>query len=101
MCIGVPMRVVAATNGRTLCEGRGERVVVDTMLVGELPVGAWVLAFRGIAVRVLSPDEARATDAALDALAGALAGEGGIDAHFADLVGREPMLPDHLKGDTR
>jgi hydrogenase expression/formation protein HypC len=37
-------------------------------------------------------------NAALDALAAALAGDRErVDAAFADLVGREPALPDHLR----
>ena len=47
--------------------------------------------------RVLSADEARETNAALDALAAVLAGESEVDAHFADLVDREPQLPAHLR----
>ncbi len=98
MCIGVPMQVVAAGTGRAQCEGRGQRELLDLMLVGEQPVGTWVLAFRGAAMRVMSADEARATNGALDALEAVLAGESDISAHFADLVDREPTLPDHLKG---
>jgi hydrogenase expression/formation protein HypC len=101
MCIGVPMQVVATGTGRAQCEGRGQRELLDLMLVGEQPVGTWVLAFRGAAMRVMSADEARETNGALDALAAVLAGERDIDAHFADLVDREPMLPDHLKGPSR
>ena len=67
------------------------------MLVGDQPVGTWLLAFRGAAVRVLSTDEARQTNGALDALEAALAGDGDIDAYFADLVDREPVLPEHLQ----
>ncbi len=98
MCIGIPMRVVASTPDRALCEGRGETVWLDFMLTGDQPAGTWVLAFRGAAMRVLSDDEARTTNAALDALASVLAGDTAIDAHFADLIDREPELPAHLKG---
>lgn len=98
MCIGIPMRVVAATPERALCEGRGETVWLDFMLTGDQPAGAWVLGFRGAAMRVLTDEEARATNAALDALASVLAGDVDVDRHFADLVDREPELPAHLKG---
>ena len=101
MCIGVPMQLVADGTGRAACEGRGQREMLDLMLVGPQPAGTWVLAFRGAAMRVMTADEARQTDAALDALEGVLAGEGNVDAHFADLVDREPQLPDHLKGPAR
>ena len=71
------------------------------MLVGEQPVGTWLLAFRGTAVRVLTADEARQTNGALDALEAALAGDDSVDAHFADLAGRDPVLPEHLRGKSR
>lgn len=101
MCIGVPMQLVADGTGRGTCVGRGQRETLDLMLVGPQPAGTWVLAFRGAAMRVMTADEARQTDAALDALEGVLAGDGNVDAHFADLVDREPVLPDHLKGPAR
>ena len=98
MCIGIPMRVVAADGARARCAGRGETQDLDCMLVGALAPGDWVLAFRGAAVRVLSPAEAAATNDALDALAAVLAGD--VAAGFADLVDREPVLPPHLRGDA-
>jgi hydrogenase expression/formation protein HypC len=101
MCIGVPMQLVRGEIGHGLGEGRGQREALDLALVGSQPDGTWVLAFRGAAVRVLSADEARQTNDALDALAAVLAGEGDVDVHFADLVGRTPTLPEHLKGGSR
>ncbi len=98
MCIGIPMQVVEATPDCALCAGRGEAARLDLMLTGDQPVGTWVLAFRGAAIRVLTEEEARATNAALDARASVLAGDGAVDAHFADLIDREPELPAHLKG---
>ncbi len=101
MCIGVPMQVLSGADGCAVCEGRGHRESLDLMLVGDQPAGTWLLAFRGAAVRVLSADEARQTNGALDALEAVLAGNDDIDAHFADLLDREPALPDHLKGISR
>jgi hydrogenase expression/formation protein HypC len=101
MCIGVPMRLVADGTERATCVGRGQTETLDLMLVGAQPAGTWVLAFRGAAMRVMTADEAYETDAALDALEAVLAGNGNVDAHFADLVDREPQLPDHLKGPAR
>jgi hydrogenase expression/formation protein HypC len=98
MCIGIPMRIVTAGDGLAACEGRGRHERLSLALVGDQPPGAWVLAYQGTAVRVLTADEAAQTDAALDALEAVLAGDGNADAYFADLVGREPQLPDHLKG---
>jgi hydrogenase expression/formation protein HypC len=99
MCIGVPMKVLGCTGGTATAVGRGGQARLDAMLLGELRPGSWVLAFRGVAVRTLSDEEAAQTDAALDALAAVLAGDGAsIDAHFRDLVEREPQLPAHLRG---
>lgn len=99
MCIGIPMQVLENAHGMALCEGRGQRERLNLMLVGEQPPGTWVLAFQGSAVRVLSPEEAAATSDALDALDAVLAGAGGMDRFFADLLDREPQLPEHLRGD--
>jgi hydrogenase expression/formation protein HypC len=101
MCIGVPMQLISREPGHALGEGRGRRETLDLMLVGDQAIGTWVLAFHGAAVRVLSAVEARQTNAALDALEAVLAGDGDVDAHFADLVDREPALPEHLKGSPR
>lgn len=99
MCVGVPMRVLSCEDGMADCEGRGRRERLNAMLLGALAPGAWVLSYQGSAVREMTDDEARQTNDALDALDAALAG-GDVDRFFADLVGREPTLPPHLK-DTK
>jgi len=96
MCIGVPMQVVEPDSSFAWCEGRGERARIDMRLVGDLPAGAWVLAFQGSARRTMTAEEAAQTGAALDALEAALRGEDDFGAFFADLVDREPQLPEHL-----
>ena len=53
-----------------------QRESLDLMLVGEQPLGAWVLAFCGAARRVLTADEAQQTNAALDALEPLLRAQG-------------------------
>ena len=104
MCIGIPMQVIRAdadADGRgdfALCgeAAPGERV--DMRLIGAQPVGTWILNFNGAARRVLDADEAAQIRDALGALDAALRGDvAGIDALFADLVNREPQLPDHLR----
>jgi hydrogenase assembly chaperone HypC/HupF len=102
MCIGVPMQVIAGDGAGTfaMCESRGARKRVDMLLVGELAPGTWVLEFHGAARRVMSADEARQTLDALTAIDAVLSHAGNqvtIDAMFADLVGREPQLPAHLR----
>lgn len=96
MCIGTPLRVTQTGDGYAWCEGRGGRQRLDTLLVGPQPPGSWLLAFHGSALRTMSPEDAARTNAALDALEAALAGEDDFGAFFSDLVGREPRLPEHL-----
>lgn len=108
MCIGVPLRVIEGDGIAAVCEGRGPatgsgcgaRERIDMLIVGAQPPGTWVLAFNGVARHVLTETEALQTLDALHALGIALqAPEGGreaIDALFADLVDREPQLPEHL-----
>jgi hydrogenase expression/formation protein HypC len=97
MCIGIPMQVIRCEDGMADCEGRGRRERLNVMLLGNVPDGAWVLAYQGSAVRTMSEDEARQTNDALSALDAALEGGADIDMFFADLVDREPVLPPHLK----
>ena len=61
------------------------------LLVGPQEPGTWVLNFLGSAREVLSADDARKINDALDALEAVMSGdeEVDIDAHFADLAGRE------------
>ena len=101
MCIGVPMRIVSSAGETALCEGRGQRQQLDLMLLGAVPAGTWVLAFRGAALRVLAPKEAQEINGALDALDAVLAGDADVDAFFPDLAHREPALPEHLKGNPK
>ncbi len=99
MCIGIPMQVMEpAGTGSAWCVGRDGRQLIDLSLVGPQPPGTWILAFIGAAREVMTPEAAARTDAAIDALAAALKGDtASIDAAFADLVNREPQLPDHLR----
>jgi hydrogenase assembly chaperone HypC/HupF len=97
MCIGVPLRVVAVEDSWAWCEAAGHRERLDMMLVGPQAVGTWVLGFQGAARQVLSEQEAAQASAARQALAAVLNGDAGIDHFFADLVGRQPELPEHLR----
>ena len=97
MCVGIPMRIVEIGDGVATCEGRGRRERINVLLVGPLPRDAWILAFQGAAVLEMTEAEARETDLALDALESALAGNTDFSAQFADLIDREPTLPEHLR----
>ena len=98
MCIGIPMRVVEGNDHQAWCEGPEGRVPIDLALVGPQPRGTWLLTFMGAAREVLDAEAAARIRAALDGLIAALAGDtAGVDAAFADLVGRTPRLPEHLR----
>lgn len=98
MCVGVPMRVVETGPGYALCErSGGGRELVDVMLVGEPPVGAWLLVFLGAAREILSEEQAGEIASALRAVELALQGETNLDHLFPGLAGREPEAPAFLR----
>ncbi|AGK57340.1 hydrogenase assembly chaperone HypC/HupF [Hyphomicrobium denitrificans 1NES1] len=97
MCIGVPMCVVECLPGRSVCERQGERRLIDMALVGEQPVGTWVLVFLDTARELVTGEQARLIDDALTALQFAMEGGTDLDRLFPDLAGREPELPAYLK----
>lgn len=96
MCLGVPMTVIEGDDVSALCARGDERRRVSVLLVGAQPVGAKVLVHIDSAVRVLDAEEAALIDRALDGLEAALRGEDFENA-FADLINREPQLPEHLR----
>jgi hydrogenase expression/formation protein HypC len=96
MCIGIPMKVVAGDDLSAICERAGTTTSLSMLLVGAQPPGAYVLAHLGSAMRVLDEEEARLIDEALIGLAEAAIGASFED-RFADLIGREPQLPEHLR----
>ena len=100
MCIGVPMRVIEIEGSHAWCDAGGQRERLDMMLIGDQPVGTWVLGFHGAARQVLSEQEAAHALAGRQALAAVLAGDSRVDEFFADLIGREPQLPAHLQTTT-
>jgi hydrogenase expression/formation protein HypC len=98
MCLAIPMRVVSAEGATARCVGRNGAAELDTLLTGPLRPGDWVLSFLGSAREVVSAEEAARVDAALDALEAAMLGDASlVEAGFADLVGREPELPEFLR----
>jgi hydrogenase expression/formation protein HypC len=96
MCLGLPMTIVESDGLSALCEYRGERRRVSLMLLSEPPVGAKVLVYIDTAIRLLDDEEARLIGAAIEGLGAALNGQD-CDRFFADLVDREPQLPEHLR----
>jgi len=97
MCVGIPMKILEAGFGYALCEGMGETRRIDTLLVGDQPPGTWVLVFIDAAREVIGAEDAARIGDALTALSLAMQGETSVDHLFADLVDREPQLPDFLR----
>ncbi|HEX9180224.1 MAG TPA: HypC/HybG/HupF family hydrogenase formation chaperone [Burkholderiales bacterium] len=98
MCIAIPMQVISCGEAEALCEGRGQQQRLNILLTGPQPPGTWVMAFLGAAREVITPEQAREVNQALDALDAALRGDtANLDAYFPDLADREPWLPEHLK----
>ena len=97
MCLGIPMQIVAIQDGWATCEKDGQLHYIDTMLVGEQPVGTWLMTFLGTAREVLSTESAAQITAALQAVNQAMQGNAEVDHLFHDLVNREPQLPAFLR----
>ncbi len=98
MCLGVPMQVLRCEGNRALCDDQGSEHWIDISLVGEQPEGGWLLTFLGAAREVLDAERAAQIRDALSAVSAVMAGESAdFDQLFADLIEREPVLPDHLK----
>ncbi len=96
MCLGLPMTIVETDGISALCEYRGEQRRVSVMLLSEPQVGVKVLVYIDTAIRLLDDEEARLIADALEGLGAALNGED-CDRFFADLIEREPQLPQHLR----
>jgi hydrogenase expression/formation protein HypC len=91
------MKIIELRGESALCVYRGQQTLVDMMLLDEQPVGTWLLVFLDAAREVLTEQKARQIADALEAMRLAMQGDNQIDHLFADLVGREPTLPDFLR----
>ncbi len=91
------MQVVETGLGSAICEYRGQLSRIDMMLVGDQPVGTWILVFLDTAREVVSAEKATQISDALEAMRLAMQGQTNIDHLFADLVDREPELPEFLR----
>ncbi|MFQ7480687.1 MAG: HypC/HybG/HupF family hydrogenase formation chaperone, partial [Parasutterella excrementihominis] len=48
MCIGIPMKVESLPYpGRAVCSGRGQTENLDVLMLGDVQIGEWVLAWHG------------------------------------------------------
>lgn len=90
------MQIIAYRGDWALCESNGETRLIDMMLLGQQPLGSWVLTFLDTAREILSEQQARQILDALRAVQLALQGEAQVEHLFADLLDREPQLPAFL-----
>ena len=97
MCIGIPMQVLSSDAQVAFCQLDDKTEQVDVSLVGKQTPGTWLLVFLGAAREVMEADVALKTLDAVKALAAIAEGDTNIDHLFADLVDREPALPEHLR----
>ncbi len=96
MCIGIPMTILESDDAGAICDRRGVRHHISLLLLGAQTPGTKVLVHLDTAIRVLETDEAQLIDDALDGLAAAVEGRD-FEHLFADLIDREPQLPEHLR----
>ncbi len=99
MCIGIPMQVVDVEDMFAWCDGRNGRKRINIMLISTVQPGDWLLTFLDSAREAIDAERAALVNAALDALERVAAGKDNFDDCFADLIGREPQLPDFLRPD--
>ena len=99
MCLGMPMQVEQLSDEHfAVCREGTQKHVIDISLVGKQPKGAWLLVFLGAAREVMTEQQAQDTLNALRAVQNVMQGEySQIDHLFADLIEREPYLPEHLR----
>ncbi len=90
MCLSIPMRVVALEGDGDLAwvERAGRRELVNMMLIGPQPLGAWVLTSLGLAKEVVEAGQLALIEEALAALAASLEGDYDASRYFADLQPR-------------
>ena len=79
MCVGVPVQVIEAGEFSALCRGRNGDEQINLLLIGEQPAGTWVLSFLGWAREVISEQDAKDINKALDGLSEIMAGAESID----------------------
>jgi hydrogenase expression/formation protein HypC len=95
------MQIVAVEGEYAWCEGMGERKRIDTFLIGQQAVGTWVLVFLDSAREVLNEEDATRITQAVQAINLAMQGDVNVDHLFADLIEREPQLPEFLQTDKK
>ena len=97
MCLGIPMKVVEVEGIFAWCDSRYGRQKINIMLVGDVVPGQWLLTFLEAAREAINEERATLVNAALDALGLIANGNDNFESCFADLIDREPQLPDFLR----
>lgn len=100
MCIGIPMQVVETGFGEARCKNGEAIETIDTALVSDLEPGEWVMVFLGAAREKISAEYAHQCRDALAALQTVMGGGNDYEHLIADLIDREPELPDFLKDEN-
>lgn len=90
MCLSIPMQVVECEGEDFAWVERNQgdglrRERVNMMLLGQQPVGTWILASLGLAKEVIDDAERALIEDALAALSSSLDGSYDATRHFADL----------------
>jgi hydrogenase expression/formation protein HypC len=87
MCIGIPAQVIEAGDFVARCRTRNGEEQINMMLTGSQPVGTWLLTFLGSAREVITEQDARQINQALDGLSAIMSGEEEIDVdhYFPDM----------------
>ena len=92
------MQVIEANENSAVRVGRNGRQVINTMLLGRVEVGQWLMTFLDAGREVIDEQRAGMVNAALDGLqALSEGGEVNLDLFFEDLVSREPTLSEFIK----
>ena len=95
------MQVVEIEGVFAWCQGRNSRSRINTMLLSDVTPGQWILTFLDTAREAIDAERAALINSALDALTVVANGGTNVDDCFADLINREPQLPDFLKGQSK
>ncbi|MBQ8829036.1 MAG: HypC/HybG/HupF family hydrogenase formation chaperone [Burkholderiaceae bacterium] len=103
MCIGIPMKVTQILNeSSAFCESKDQKGLLNTLLIGSVSVGDWVLAWNGYATQKLTEERAHSVTNALEALTDANEGRlPDIESSFADIIENTGKLPKHLEAQVK
>ncbi len=79
------------------CDGRNGRKRINTMLINAVQPGDWLLTFLDSAREAIDAERAAMINSALEGLERVAAGQDDFEECFADLINREPQLPEFLR----